>query len=116
METNEFKKVRIKNCTCYYLRIRFNKTDELIRIYDGTRYLTLCGSEKYDVIYNKIRYLTSLKAVPHILFLTILRKSNLILMILYLQKKCYVIILVKSILNRDKNHSYYKIFLNAGIK
>ena len=62
METNEFKKVRIKNCTCYYLRIRFNKTDELIRIYDGTRYLTLCGSEKYYVIYNKIRYLTSLKS------------------------------------------------------
>ena len=31
----------------------------IIRIYDGTRYLTLIGSEKYDAIYNRIRYLIS---------------------------------------------------------
>ena len=41
--------------------IRFNKTDGFFRIYGGTRYLTLFGSEKYDAIYNKIRYLISLK-------------------------------------------------------
>ena len=27
------------------LRIRFNKIDEFIRVYDGTRYLVLFGSE-----------------------------------------------------------------------
>ena len=43
------------------LRIRFDKIDGFIRIYDGTRYLTLFGSEKYDAIYNKIRYLISLE-------------------------------------------------------
>ena len=43
------------------MRIRFNKTDGFIRIYDGTRYLTLFGSDNYDAIYNGIRYLTSLK-------------------------------------------------------
>ena len=43
-------------------RIRFNKTDGFFRIYDGTKYLTLFGSEKYNAIYNKIRYLISLKS------------------------------------------------------
>ena len=38
------------------LQIRFDKIDEIIRIYDIlpvilTRYLTLFGSEKYDAIY-----------------------------------------------------------------
>ena len=28
------------------LRIRFDKIDGFVRIYDGTRYLTLFGSEK----------------------------------------------------------------------
>ena len=43
------------------LLIRFNKIDGFIRIYDGTRYLTLFGSEKYDVIYDKIRYFFKFK-------------------------------------------------------
>ena len=41
------------------LRIRFNKVDAFIRVCDGTRYLVLFGREKYDVIYNRIRYLVS---------------------------------------------------------
>ena len=44
------------------LRIRFDKIDGFFRIYDGTRYLTLFGSEKYDAIYNRTRYLISLKS------------------------------------------------------
>ena len=43
------------------LRIRFDNIDEFIRIYDETRYLTLFGSENYDAIYNRIKYLISLK-------------------------------------------------------
>ena len=43
------------------LRIRFDKIDEFIRTCDGTRYLTLFHSEKYDNIYDRIRYLISLK-------------------------------------------------------
>ena len=39
------------------LRIRFDKRDEIIRIHDGTRHLTLFGTKKYDAIYNRIRYL-----------------------------------------------------------
>ena len=100
MENNELKKVRIKNCTCYYfddiikledfdldnilideksheniliydisyktligskpLRIRLDKIDRFIRIYDETKYLVLLGPEKYDVIYNRIRYLITI--------------------------------------------------------
>ena len=33
-----------------------------LSIYKGTRYLTLFDSEKYDAIYNRIRYLLSLKS------------------------------------------------------
>ena len=44
------------------LHISFNKIDGFIRIYDGTRYLTMFGPEKYDVVYDRIRYLVSLKS------------------------------------------------------
>ena len=43
------------------LGIRFNKVDGFIRVYDGTTYLVLFFPEKYDVIFNRIRYLISLK-------------------------------------------------------
>ena len=43
------------------LGIRFFKIDGVIRIYDGTRYLTLFGSEKDEAVYNRIRYLISQK-------------------------------------------------------
>ena len=38
-------------------RIRFDKIDGLIRIYDRSRYLTAFGIGNYDAIYNRIRYL-----------------------------------------------------------
>ena len=38
------------------LRIRFDKINGFIRIYDGTRYLALFGSEKYDAVYVRFRY------------------------------------------------------------
>ena len=37
--------------------IRFDKIDGVIRIYDGTRYLTLFDTKKNGAIYNKVRYL-----------------------------------------------------------
>ena len=43
------------------LRIRLAKIDGFIKVYDGTRYLVLFGSEKYDAIYSRFRYLISLK-------------------------------------------------------
>ena len=44
------------------LCVRFDNRDGFIRIYDGTRYLTLFNSEKYDTIYDWIRYLIILKS------------------------------------------------------
>ena len=44
------------------LHIRLYKIDGFIIIYDGTRYLVLFGSEKRDAVYNRIRYLISLKS------------------------------------------------------
>ena len=43
------------------LRIRFDKVDGFIRVYEWTRYLIFFGLEKYDAIYNRIRYLISQK-------------------------------------------------------
>lgn len=39
------------------LRIKIEKIDVLIRVYDRSRYLVLNVPEKYDFIYNKFRYL-----------------------------------------------------------
>ena len=44
------------------LYIRFDKIDGFIRVYGGTRYLVLFGSEKYFSIYNRIRYLINVKS------------------------------------------------------
>ena len=43
------------------LRIRLDKMDGFRIVCDGTRYLIFFGSEKYEAIYDRIRYLISLK-------------------------------------------------------
>ena len=48
------------------LRIRFDKIDEFIRVYDRTRHLVLFGLVKYDAICNRIRYLISLKVISQL--------------------------------------------------
>ena len=44
------------------LRIRFDKVDGFIRVYDGIRYLVLFDPEKYDVTCSKIRYPIGIKS------------------------------------------------------
>ena len=44
------------------LRNRFDKIDEFIRVYDGTRYVVLFGGEKHDFICNRFRYLIGVKS------------------------------------------------------
>ena len=44
------------------LHIILKKIDGFIRTHDGTRYLTLFGSEKNDAFKNRIRYLITLKS------------------------------------------------------
>ena len=97
------------------LRIRFDKIDAFIRIYDGTRYLTLFGSEKFDTIYNRIRYLISLKSgITYIFFHYFMKIKADPYDPLPIEKKLIlhnVIIHIKSVLNKGKNHYYYEIFL-----
>ena len=44
-----------KNLIANPLRIRFDKIDDFIRTYDGTKSLVSYGSKKYDSIYNRNR-------------------------------------------------------------
>ena len=91
------------------LRIRFDKINEFIRIYDGTRYLTLFGSEKYDAIYSRIRL--SLKSGITYIFSHYFAKIKVYSYdSLPIEKRLTlynVIIHIKLLLNKDKNHYYY---------
>ena len=96
------------------LRITFFKIDGIIRIYDGIRYLKLCGSKEYEAIYNRIRYFISQKSgityFSHY-FAKIKVDSYDSLPIEKRLTLHNVIIHIKSVLNKDKNHYYFKIFL-----
>ena len=78
----------ISNKTLVYpkpLHIIFNKIGGFVETYDGTRYLILFDSEKYDAIYDRIRYVISLKSdITYLFFSLFCKKSKLILMILCL--------------------------------
>ena len=41
------------------LRHSFDSVKGFVRVYDGTMYLELFGPQKYDAIFNRIRYLIS---------------------------------------------------------
>ena len=81
------------------LSIRFDNMDEVIKIYDGTRYLVLFGPEKYDAINN-------------IYFSSLLRESRSWFLWLFAcrKKEHNVILLIKLVCNEDQNHYYYNIF------
>ena len=90
------------------LRIRFDKIDEFIKIYDGTRYLVLFSPERYDPIYDRIRYLVSEKnditySISHN-FATIRIDSYNSLLIKKTLTFDNVIIFIKSFANKNKNN------------
>ena len=96
------------------MHIRFDKIDGFIRIYGGTRYLTLFGCEKYYAIYDRIRYLISLKSGITCIFSHYFAKIKVDSYdFLPIEKRLTlrnVTIHIKSVLNKDKNQYYYKIF------
>ena len=67
LDENSQENILIHDISCKTLigikpfRIRLNKVDGIIKVYDGTRYQVLFCPEKQDVIYNRIRYLIGLK-------------------------------------------------------
>ena len=97
------------------LHIRFDKVDRFIRVYGGTKYLVLFGGEKYDFVYNKIIYLIGVKSgityvISHNYEKIKVNSSNS----LPLEKTLSfhnVIILMRSVFDKNKNNYYYNIFL-----
>ena len=84
-------------------------------VYDGTRCLVLFGSEKYDFIHNRVRYLTGVKSsITYVIFHNYAKIKVDLFDSLPLEKTTTfhnIIILIKPILNKDKYKYYYKIFL-----
>ena len=88
------------------LRIRFNKIDGFVRVYDGTTYLVLFQSEKYDSIYNRIRYIISVKSgITYVISYNYAKIKVDSYNPLPLEKTMTflnLIILIKSVWNKDK--------------
>ena len=59
LDERSYENILFYNILCKTLKI---KVDGFIRIYDGNRYLVLFGREMYNAIYDRIRYLNSLKS------------------------------------------------------
>ena len=92
------------------MHIRFNKIDGFLKVYDGTRYLVLLGKEKHDSISDRIRYLISVKScIAYIISYNFASIKVDSCYSLPLERKTLhnVMILVKPVLNKDKNHYYY---------
>ena len=98
--------------------IRFNKIDGFIWFCDGIRYLVLFGSEKYDFIYDRVRYLTGVKSITYVIshiYAKIKADSYDSLPVEKAMTFYNVIILIKSDWNKDKNNYYYNIFLEKTL-
>ena len=98
------------------LRIRFTwYIDVFIRVYDGTRYLVLFEGEKYDFIYNRIRYLIGVKSgITYVVSYSYAKIKVDSYDYLHLEKTLTfhnVIIHIKSVWNKDQYHYYYNICL-----
>ena len=154
-----YKKIDIKNCTCYYfvdimrvrcinfsdilldkksdknisiydfwykifigaepLRIWFDKIYGFIKIFDGIRYLVLFGPERLNTIYDRINYLVSEKSgvtysVNHDFIRIKIDSYNSLP-----TEKAWAlhnfIVLIKSVVNKNKNDYFYNIFLEKGL-
>ena len=90
------------------LRIRIDEIVGFIKVYDETRYIILCGSEKYGSIYNNIKYLQSVKSgITYIIshnYPAIKVDSYDSLPLEKTMTFCNVKILVKSVWNKDENN------------
>ena len=91
--------------------------DGFIRVYDGTRYLVLFRSEKHGSIYNRIRYLISVKSgITYIISNNYAKIKVDSYNPLPLEKTAnfHVIIHINSVFNKDKNNYYSNIFLEKA--
>ena len=90
------------------LRIRLDKIDRFIISLDGKiKHLILFDYGLFSNICDKIKYLVSKKVALQIVLIIILEKSELTQEILTFHD---VIILIKSVVSKNKNKCYYNIF------
>ena len=116
VDEKSYENILVNNILCKNLiaatplRIRFNKIDEFIRVYDGTRYLVLFGSEKYNVIYDRIGHLIRVKyCIAHIISHNYEKIEEHSYDSLPLEKAVNFlnfITLVKSVFDKDKDNYY----------
>ena len=89
-----------------------------IRVYDGTRYLVLLGPEKYDPIYNRIIYLICQKSGITYAFSHNYARIKMDSSDSLPSEKTLtlhnVLILIKSVFDKNQNHYYYNIFLKKS--
>ena len=104
-----------KTLLCSILCIMFDKINEISSDYDGTKYLVLFGLEKNDAIYGRIRYLIGLKCgVTYVFsynFEKIKIESDDRLPLEETLTLHSVIILIRSVFNKDQYHYYCNIFV-----
>ena len=90
------------------LSITFDNIDGFIKICDGTRYLVLFGPERHDAIYDSIKYIISEKGgITYIISHNFAKIKGDPYDSLPLEKTMTfhdVIILIKSVFNKDKNN------------
>ena len=100
------------------MRIRFDKTDGFIKIYDNIRYSVLFDYSYCDKISDKIKYLICEKSgIAHSINYNFARIRIDLYNSLPIEKILTfhnVIILIKSIVNKNKNEYYYNVFLQKG--
>ena len=100
------------------LRITFDKIDGCIRVSDGTRYLVFSGGEKYEFIYTRIRYFTGVKSCITYVTSHNYAKINVdSYSPLSLEKTLTfhrVILLIKSVFDKDKSIYYCNISLEKS--
>ena len=95
------------------------KIDGFIKIYDGTRYLVLLAFKKYDAIYKMTRYLMTERSgiadsVNHNFEGIRIDSFNSLPIEKYIDFH-NAIILIKPVVNKNKNEHYYNIYLEKGL-
>ena len=92
---------------------------DLLEFMMETRYLVLSGSRKHDAIYNRIRYLISLKnSITYVISHYNAKIKVDFYDSLPIEKTLAlhnVIIPIKSVLNKEQNHYYYNTFLEKRL-
>ena len=101
------------------LQIRFDKVDGFIKILAGIRYLVIFDCGWFDKICDRIKYLINEKSGITDSINHNFREIRIDLCNSFPTEKILtfhnVIILIKSVVNKNKNEYYYNIFLEKGL-